>query len=171
VLVIVRQRGNGEQSIVGGISSHVVVSRLDETNGGVGDTGETARSGTIKAPLCAIDRELDRSAFILGKWPARTVNYKLPCDVIENAPVVVDRVSESSGERVRQIGQTALEDDPAAINGVDNTGGFLVAFWLDTEGWSGVTLEEPDCLSPGNSFVEVRPSQLDLSASERLGER
>lgn len=171
VFVIVGKLGYGEQSIVGGIPSHVVVSRLDEVDGGIRNARETARSRIVETPLCAVDRELDQSSFIFGKWPARTVNYELPRDVVENTPVVVDRVPESGGERVRQIRQTAREDDPAMIHGVDSAGWFLVAFWLDTEGWSGVTVEEPACLSPSNSFVEARSPQLDLGTSERFGKR
>ena len=38
---------------------------------------------------------------------------ELPGDVVENAAVVVDRVADPSGVRIRQVGQASENDDTA----------------------------------------------------------
>ncbi|HLG07545.1 MAG TPA: hypothetical protein VI409_02615 [Gaiellaceae bacterium] len=165
VLVIVREASKGEQGIVGGIPSNVVVSCLDEIDGGVGDSGEPSSLVALKSGGCLVDRELDEDLFFVWKWPSRTVTYELPRNMIERASVVVNGVSEPGGERKGKLRRRGVNDDTACDDGTDPLmGKALIAFWLDTEGWVGVTVEEPDRLSPGGCFVEVRPRKLDASA-------
>lgn len=76
------------------------------------------------------------------------MTYELPGKVVKDASVVVNSVPEPSGELLREIRPALPNDDLATKDGADLGVGRL-AFWIDTEGWLGVSVEEPTRLTAG----------------------
>lgn len=93
------------------------------------------------------------------------MTYELPGKVVKDASVVVNSVPEPSGELLREIRPALPNDDLATKDGADLGVGRL-AFWIDTEGWLGVSVEEPTRLTAGGTRVQVRPLKFDPSAAE-----
>jgi hypothetical protein len=94
--------------------------------------------------------------------------YELPCDVVEDAPVVVEDVSESGSERSWQVGNASIDNDPCSVD-VPDSELVRVAFWLDLEGWVGVTVEEPAYLAPCDGTVRITPRKLVPGALKGIG--
>lgn len=161
VLVIVREFRQGKKLIVGGVPSDVSVARLDEGHGILVNSRQATGLVVSEAAECVVNRELNgvRGSLVF-QWPARTMSYKLPRNVVKGAPVVVDRIPETSGERRGKIRGRAVHDDAKAEGrSGPSVGEAFVSFWLDTEGWAGVTAEEPARLAPGRGFVEIASRQ------------
>jgi hypothetical protein len=164
VLVVVTEGGESQKRIVGCVPSDVLVATLDEPNDAPVYTGKPSPLIGREAVRCLVDRELDVPPSPIWEWPAQTVTYELPSDVVEDAPVVVDRVAEAGRKECWKLGWIAGEDESAAVDCSDGIA--LVSYWLDTEGWSWVTAEEPACLAVRGSFVEVCPLELRFGAAK-----
>jgi hypothetical protein len=96
------------------------------------------------------------------------VTYKLPGDVVESASIVMQDVSEPGRERGRKIRNAPIDHDGPPID-ISSLERIKVAFWLDLEGWMGVTVEEPAYLAPCDSPVYVAPRKLVSGALKGIG--
>jgi hypothetical protein len=169
VLVLVRHSGEPEKRVIGGIPSRVELVRLpDVVDDGGGDAWQTACHFLVELDGGVVGRELDAvPGPVVFQWPTRTVEYELPCDVVEDASIVVEDVSESGGERSREVGNASIDNQPRLVD-VPDTQEVRISFWLDLEGWVGVTVEEPAYLAPCDSAVRITPRKLVPSALEGI---
>lgn len=166
VLVIIRESGETDERIVGGIQSRVVlVPILDPASDCLVYSRQPSADVSVEQFGRVVDRKLDGVlGALVWEWPARSVTYQLPGNVVEDGAVVVKDVSEPCRERGREFGNTLVDHEPSAIDVSDCEP--LVAFWLDLEGWVWVTVEEPAYLAPRDGAMCIAPSKLDLRAAE-----
>jgi hypothetical protein len=172
MLVIVRESHERQQRTLGGLPPDVYVARLDEVRHRRINSGQSARDVLVERLLRAVDGELNAPLGAFGKRARRsqTVTYELPGNVVKDASVVVNSVPEPSGELPREIRPALPNDDLATKDGADLGVGRL-AFWIDTEGWLGVSVEEPTRLTAGGTRVQVRPLKFDPSAAECIAKQ
>jgi hypothetical protein len=98
VLVVVGEIPQGEQVLVGRLASTIFVSALDELDWPAIDARKSHCLLRPESGALVVDRKLDLPR--LGGLGLRSVRDELPRDVIEDATVVMDRVTEPGGERV-----------------------------------------------------------------------
>lgn len=169
VFVVVREVGEPEQRVIGCLPSDVYVARLDEICDGRVYAGQSDRDAAIESLLCRVNRELHQPLFVVSELAGRpqTMTYELPGNVVEDAAVIVNGVSESGGELRRQRRPTLLDDRLDGEQGADPEV-TVVTFWLKADGWVSVFAKEAACLSPGDASVEVRPLKLDPRAIQGI---
>jgi len=141
------------------------VARLDVIDWPIIDPRQSGCPLATEIGLPLIDWELDgtRAAW-LG---VGTVKDELPGDMVEHAPIVVDRVAKTGGVGLRETRHSPVHDDPKG-EGRSDWERVSLEVSFQTNGGLGFTLIEPTSFAICDVGMEVRPLQLDFRALEGI---
>jgi len=135
VLVIVGEIHEGHEVVVGGLPADVFVARLDPINDRGVNSGQTQVDPLLESLFCQVGGKTDpaASAFVHRGRRRQAIAYEPPRDVVQHAPVIVDRVTEA--QQRSRAGRATPARPPPCIR-TESRSGSRLALRVDRSGES-----------------------------------